>query len=69
MFNSGRKHRYKINSRDDGTFFFTLTDFRGRVIKKIENQKLNVCKNCLRKYLNRYPTDMDVKNFNLKRVS
>jgi len=66
MFNLGRKHRYKVNSRDDGTFFFTFTDFRGRVIKRVENQKLNVCKNCLRKYLNRYPTDIDVKNFNLK---
>jgi hypothetical protein len=66
MFNSGRKHRYKINNRDDGTFFFTFTDFRGRVIKKEENQKLNICKNCLRRFLGRYPTEIDVRNFNLK---
>jgi len=66
MFNSGRKHRYKINSRDNGRFFFTFTNSRGQILKQEKNQKLNICKNCLRKFLNRYANDRDVQNFNLK---
>ena len=66
MFNSGRKHRYKINTRDDGKFFFKFYDYRGNLLKKNENQKLNICKNCLGKFLNRYVSDYDVENFNLK---
>jgi len=67
MFNSGRKHRYKINSRDDGTFYYTFTDYNGYVLKTVENQKLNICKNCLKKFLYKnYVSDSDVSNFNLK---
>ena len=67
MFNSGRKHRYKINSRDDGTFYYTFTDYNGYVLKTVENQKLNICKNCLKKFLYKnYVSDSDVANFNLK---
>jgi len=67
MFNSGRKHRYKINNRDNGTFFYTFTDNRGKILKREENQKLNICKNCLKKFLgHKYATDLDVQNFKLK---
>jgi len=67
MFNSGRKHRYKINSRDNGTFYYTFTDYNGYVLKTVENQKLNICKNCLKKFLYKnYVSDSDVINFNLK---
>jgi len=67
MFNSGRKHRYKINSRDNGTFYYTFTDYNGYVLKTVENQKLNICKNCLKKFLYKnYVSDSDVANFNLK---
>jgi len=67
MFNSGRKHRYKINSRDDGTFYFTFTDYNGYILKTVPNQKLNICKNCLKKFLYKnYVSDRDVANFNLK---
>jgi len=67
MFNSGRKHRYKINSRDNGTFYYTFTDYNGYVLKTVDNQKLNICKNCLKKFLYKnYVSDSDVANFNLK---
>ncbi len=67
MFNSGRKHRYKINSRDDGSFYYTFTDYNGYVLKTVENQKLNICKNCLKKFLSKsFISDYDVSNFNLK---
>jgi len=67
MFNTGRKHRYKINNRDDGTFFYTFTDVRGKTLKTEKNQKLNICKNCLKKFLGeRYASDFDVQNFKLK---
>jgi len=67
MFNTGRKHRYKINNREDGTFFYTFHDFKGKILKTEENQKLNICKNCLKKFLGKnYASDLDVKNFNLK---
>ena len=68
MFNSGRKHRYKINNREDGTFFYTFTDFRGKLLDIRENQKLNICKNCLKKFLQiNYANDYDVVNFKLKK--
>lgn len=67
MFNSGRKHRYKINSRDDGTFYYTFIDKSGKILKTVENQKLNICKYCLKKFLSlNYVSDSDVSNFNLK---
>ncbi len=67
MFNSGRKYRYRINNRDDGKFYFTFTDFRGKILRKEENQKLNICKNCLKKFLNlQYASDQDVQKFQLK---
>jgi hypothetical protein len=71
MFASGRKHRYKLNNRDNGTFFYTFTNFRGKILKQEPNQKLNICKNCLKKFLklnNRYPTDREVREFNLKEL-
>ena len=68
MFNSGRKHRYKINNRDDGTFFYTFTNFRGEILETRENQKLNICKNCLKKFLQiNFASDYDVANFKLKK--
>ncbi len=67
MFETGRKHRYKINNRVDGTFYFTFSDYRGGVIAHRENQKLNVCKNCLKRFLQKqFASDYDVENFNLK---
>ena len=67
MFNSGRKHRYKINNRDDGTFHYTFTDSNGLVLKTDENQKLNICKNCLKKFLQiQFASDNDVNRFKLE---
>ncbi|SHO81101.1 hypothetical protein MNB_SV-15-820 [hydrothermal vent metagenome] len=66
MFNAERKHRYKINKRDDGKFFFIFNDYRGNILKKSENQELNICKNCLAKFLHKYVSDNDVENFNLQ---
>ena len=67
MFNTGRKQRYKINSRDDGTFYYTFTDKYGNILETVENQKLNICKYCLKKFLStNYVSDSDVENFNLK---
>jgi len=67
MFDSGRKHRYKINSRDDGTFYYKLNDYNGYILKDIKNQKLNICKHCLKIFLDKsYVTDNDVENFNLQ---
>ena len=66
MFNTGRKDRYKMNIREDGTFHYKLHDFRGNLLKEVENQKLNICKNCLKKFLHTEPSDNDVRNFNLK---
>lgn len=67
MFSAGRKHRYKLNSRDDGTFFFIFNDYSGRILKEEKNQKLNICKNCLQKFQGRYASDTDVNNFKLKK--
>ena len=66
MFNSGRKHRYTINNREDGTFHYKLFDEYNKLEER-ENQKLNICKNCLGKFLNSSPSNYDVKNFNLKK--
>lgn len=65
MFKSGRKFRYSINNRIDGTFYYKFADYRGNILKEVENQKLNICKYCLSKYLNRRVNDIDVENFNL----
>jgi len=67
MFNSGRKHRYKINSRDDGRFFYTFNDFNGRILETREDQKLNICKNCLKRFLGKnFVSNYDVAHFDLK---
>lgn len=68
MFNSGRKHRYKLNTREDGTFFYTFNDFNGNLLETRENQKLNICKNCLKKFLGKsFASDEDVANFDLRK--
>ncbi len=68
MFNAGRKEHYKRNTRDDERFFYRFTDFNGKTLKLDENQKLNICKNCLNKFLDKkFPTDNDVAKFNLKK--
>jgi hypothetical protein len=73
MFNGGRKHRYKINTRTDGTFYFRYIDQYGHIIKEVENEKIDICKNCLKKYFhlinkNYYPSKADIyiKEFNLE---
>ena len=66
MFDSGRKHRYKVNTKTDGTFHYKLYDIYNKLLEERANQKLNVCKNCLGKFLNAYPLDYHVNNFNLK---
>jgi len=73
MFNNDRKHRYKINARDDGTFYFRYINNYGRVLKEIPDEKIQICKNCLKKYFKlihkKYTTskgDEYVENFNLK---
>jgi len=68
MFNSGRKHRYKLNTREDGTFFYNFHDYNGKVLGIKDNQKLDICKNCLKKFLGKSPlSDYDVAHFNLKK--
>jgi len=68
MFNSGRKHKYKINNRDDGTFHYTFTDYQGSILKTNKNQKINICKNCLKKFLHiQFASDEDVTNFKLEK--
>lgn len=67
MFNSGRKHRYKINNREDGRFFYKFYDFQGGLLATREEKKLNICKNCLKKFLGKsFCSDEDVANFQLK---
>lgn len=66
MFASGRKHRYKINNREDGTFHYKLFDKSNIKLEERENQKLDVCKFCLGQFLGHYTSDYDVENFNLK---
>ncbi|CAA6810426.1 MAG: Unknown protein [uncultured Sulfurovum sp.] len=68
MFNSGRKHRYKLNTREDGTFFYTFNNSKGKILKIIKDQKLNICKNCLKKFLGKnFVSDYDVANFDLRK--
>jgi len=66
MFKSGRKHRYKINTRDDGKFHYLFTDRQGKTIGQNQNQKLYICKNCLGKFIQQKASDLDVRRFNLK---
>lgn len=67
MIASGRKHRYKMNNRNDGTFYYQFTKYRGQS-RVEENQRLELCKYCLSQFLNKqYVNDWDVKNFNLKK--
>jgi len=73
MFKSGRKHRYKINTRRDGTFYFRYINSYGRIIKEVENEKIPICKNCLKKYFNLIgksyfssKADIYVEKFNLE---
>ena len=67
MFNSGRKEHYKRNTRDDGKFYYSYNDFNGEILKSEKDQVLNICKNCLAKFLNKkYANSNDVSNFNLK---
>jgi len=68
MFANNRKHRYKTNSRTDGRFFFQFSDQRGQIIAKNSNQRLNVCKNCLKK-IGYKGSDKDVKEFNLETIN
>ena len=56
MFDSGRKHRYKINNRENGTFHYKLFNKNNKKLDERENQKLNICKNCLKQFLNRSTT-------------
>ena len=72
MFRLKRKHRYKINARNDGTFYFRYINSRGKIIKEVENEKIDICKNCLKKYFhligkyyNPMEADKYVKEFNL----
>jgi len=67
MFRSGRKHRYKINNRTNGTFHYKLFNKYNIKLEERGNQKLNICKNCLSQFLHTYPSDYDVENFNLKK--
>jgi hypothetical protein len=68
MFNTGRKHRYKINNRDNGTFYYTFTNSVGNIIGTNENQKIDICRPCLKKFLNQkyMPSIEDAKNFKLE---
>ena len=73
MFSLNRKYRYKINTRVDGTFFYRYISFYGDIYKEIENEKLKICKNCLKKYLeekgiyqHHIPNEV-VENFDLKK--
>lgn len=73
MFNHHRKHRYKINTRNDGTFYYLYIDYHGHIIKEKENERLRLCLNCLRKYYTEkgvrvnYLTEKDAWQFDLKK--
>ena len=46
MFNHGRRKKYYLAQRMDGTFNYSVID-DNKVIHKNENQTLHVCQNCL----------------------
>lgn len=66
MFNQNKKHRYKINTRDNETFYYTFSDYYSKKIFAKENQKIKICINCLKKYNSQYATSYTENKFNLK---
>jgi hypothetical protein len=69
MFNTNRKHQYKINNREDGTFYFALTNREGKILRTNKNQKIDICTPCLKKLFNQNetPTIEEVKSFQLEK--
>lgn len=62
MFNSGRKGRYYLAQRMDGTFSYSVIE-DNEVIFKNKHQKLNVCKFCLRALIELTNKEYRVQNF------
>jgi len=65
MFSNQRRHRYKINIKTDGLFSMAFPiNFQEQYN---EMQKLEVCRYCLSKFLNKERVmDKDIQNFNLE---
>lgn len=66
MFNNKKKYRYKINNRNDGTFYFTFTSYQDEIIKIYENQKINICMNCFKQFQKKSSAQIDFNNFQLE---
>lgn len=64
MKNNNRMHRYKISLRKDGTFYFIFVNGK-EVVKKNQNQKLEICGHCLNKFNSIHKKDYYKNNFNL----
>lgn len=62
MFNKGRKNRYYLAQRTDGTFSYNVIE-DNEVIYDSKRQKLNVCKNCLSVLMELTKKQYDVQNF------
>jgi len=54
MFNSNKKHRYKLNTRRDATFYFTFMDSKDRILGINENQKITICEKCRKKFISNF---------------
>ena len=67
MFNRGRKKRYYLAQRMDETFNYSIID-GNKVIYKNENQKLNVCQNCLNILGGLTGENYNVGNFTPKKI-
>ncbi len=51
MATSGRFEKYRINTRNNGTFYYRYVLSSGKVIAQRENEKLLICKHCLKMYV------------------
>lgn len=59
-----RKDKYRMSRRKDGTFFYRYIQNNAVYIEK-EDQKLNLCKNCLKILNGNLNKNYNISNFNL----
>ena len=65
MDNSGRFERYVVTQRTDGNFLVDVVDrMSGRYLQEDKLLVMDVCKNCLRKLSNHYPSEKLFTHFN-----
>ena len=60
-----RKYRYKMSRRKDGEFFYRLLNAND-IFHSLDNQRLNVCKNCLKAINEVSENVFTVNNFNIE---